>query len=504
MDFGAWLVHKRWLKRAEFRDLVRAECRRVFSKYYTPDGFQSCSIDELGDDLEAIREAPFGKNLEAAPAVRDGVLARSGLASVEALIEAWYAWHRDHLEPICEYSLKHYMGRQLYLQQRHKKWVGRFLVDAHVDGGGTLIRPYDVVVILEGTSGLYAGLAIAAAQRHVTVHTSNSGLIREYRDNPAVNKGLHELYIIGGKAEYEYCEVGGTDCVSQYRRAIDNPQPATILIVPVTRLTADQGPTATGPSCDMRGEIVQRCLESHHIRHVVFVADYTKLIGSNELNDRPIFAGKDWSDLVQRHSDRMLIVTSPSPGLQGAREIARVFGFGAELHVQGRDLETLQQRRELAELEFEFSAVDREYDRAAKALDRLVGDNHMPRFHEALDPVAPDIRRVALRFVSLNQDLGLVDVMQLLARTIGPAGVDQLKFDLDGPGATLTVKIEGPAERLATLHQAALDRNTVAEAFGASHVLQSVTVYGVKQGRPWEISADGFPVDRRAILAKAF
>jgi len=496
MDFGQWLVHRGWLQRSDYRELLRDELQRLFRDYYQPGGYQSRSIDELGDDFQSLRTIPFGSLLEGRPDILDRVKERSHKSSVKELVEEWYVWHRNQLEPICKYNLSHYMGEQLYVRQQDKKSVARFLVDAKVDNADTIIRKHDVVVLFEGSSALYAGLAIAASEREVTVHTSNCGIIREYRDNPAVQRGFADLFIIGGKTDPHWCEVDGDDCREQYLKAVSGAR-ETILVIPLSGVTPDHGPTARGPSTAIRGEIVKQGLDNPRLRYVVFIADFAKLAGTEGPVGRPILTRRDeWADVVRKHWQRILIVTTPPPNLQAAHGIAGVYGILDKLYVMNRNLTTLQQEQPFASLGLAFSDEDKQYDNVAKGLCGMG-----LRFFEVYLPQQGVTQAVRFNMLSPRQIVGKGFLEKLLAQALGQDAVEELNIDEQQEEHSAVFRVTGPAETLDKVHQLRLTPADLRAAFGEDDSgLQSVTVSRIRGDASWEVSSDKSPVDWIDIL----
>jgi hypothetical protein len=503
MDFGQWLVHKRLLRRASFRDIMSEEFIRVFSTYHGADGYQTCSIDDLQDNLESLRQIPFGELLEAHPSVLQEVLLRSGKRGLDELTEDWYAWHCDHLEPICDYCLKNDMGEHLYRQQSAKKRVAQFLVDAHAANGGAIIRENDAVILPEGTSTLYVGLAIAAHKRKMTLHTSNSGLVHEYRHNPVLANRLKDFFIIGGKADWKYCEVEGKRCFEQYLNALSEDHAGTVLVIPVSRLTPSQGPAATGPSWKIRGDLVSKGL-LRGVQRVVFIADHTKLAKEPGDDEHPIFTPRDWRRILIEHRDRILIVTSVPAGLQNAYDVARAYNMPHEVDVRRRNLDAMVGQQPFAGLGFSFSDADKAYDEVAKMLDEMVSDAMATRFLEVFDWKMAT-RRVILRFSALEGTVAHERMRAFLAGQLAlPETSSRILLQLSWHGPQLTVEVRGDSQVLNRLHQLRQFSHTLNAAFADAQIsLKRVIVEGTARHGPWKAESDQMPVNHESLMRSA-
>ena len=261
--------------------------------------------------------------------------------------------------------------------------MSRFLVSQPVRNGATIIRNHDVVVIPEGSSGTYVGLAIAAVRSEVTVATSNAPLIREYRDNPFVARKFREFNIFGGRADYsnetQRAECGGVHgaaFLAQFRTAIKDADPAiTIVVMPVSGLLAHEGPFVAGPTAGIKRTIIEESLR-HGVREVVFIADYTKQMCANEGNfGVPLFSVDAWKDLLAEYPNAISVVTAPPPAMRNA------LAFGQGKDPRKRILDAINNP-------IPFAGEDADYNRNASRLAEIVGTykNHgqyQPLYHEA-------------------------------------------------------------------------------------------------------------------------
>jgi len=486
MDFGHWLVHMGWMTREEYRSILKEQLNRIFSPHKGNNSLQNPPLPLLSD-YSKLRAAPFGKLLEEMQDILNEVLQRSQKTEIPELIDEWYAWHRDHLEPICDYCLSNHLGAELYVREEDKKRVARFLVDAKLPAKGKIIQENDTVVLFEGTSALYVGLAIASSYRNITVTTSNTGMVGEYRNNPAVQKRLKELNIIGGKADEFYCEVDGNPAKTQYIEAVSGNR-ETILVVPFTRFTAEYGPTARGPAAAMRGDIVETSFQQSQLREVVFVGDYTKLVESTL--GRTIFKNGDWPKIVEKHKDRMSIVVSPPPNILAAYDIAQVWGITDQLDVSTRNLSKLQEEAPFQNI-LTFTQEDLDYDRVVKNLRSL-----RISVYEAVDLNRFNTQRIVLRFSSAEEIVNRGCFSTLLHSFLTKDEFAQLLIveDQQQNQAEAVFDIRGPAELLFRIHQRELTQSTLQEAFGDNCSLTSVTVEGDFASSTWQFNSSETPV----------
>lgn len=393
MDLGRYLYFRGVLTREEFDSLSADQRVRGFChpEELTNGGFHPTELSEIRN-LDAIRELPFHTVLEDTrsrePRTCQKVEKRAG-KTLNQLIDECYEWHRDQLEPICTYSPTAKYGRGLYSEQEEKKLVAQYLVAVKAIDGSTLIGDDEIVVLFEGSSCVYVGLAAAAARRDVTVITPNACLIREYRDNPAVGRRFESLCVVGGRADFETderrCEhatVYGEICQQQLEAAVTRRPPVTVVVVSVSGLLPEAGPFVAGPTGVIKKDIITRALrQDEKVKKVVFVADYTKHLRSRQGSfGRAIFNPHDWRDLVEEYQNRIHVVTAPPPALRAALDAG-----------QGHDVAHRDLRYITGPLE--FTANDIEYNTVAVGLQKLLGGDVVhgqlqSRFSEAHASVA--------------------------------------------------------------------------------------------------------------------
>ena len=381
MDFGRFLYLQGWLRWDEYQNVLREQYHRSIEPTHPVDrvGLTTSPLNSF-QDLALVRETAFGDVLSAMPC-KAAVESRSG-RTIPVLVEEWQAWHRDWMEPISVYTMASKFGTQLYTNQLEKKLVGQFLVAAKVRHRGTIIQEHDNVVILEGSSGAYVGLAIAAAFGSVTIYTSNNTLIREWRDNPSIASRCQQFHIIGGQADYDgatkRCQHGavhGSIAHDQFNLALREHPPVTVVVMTVSGLLPDEGPTVSGPCADLKRDIIENSMaidmngERRSVREFVFVADFSKHLPSRRAHyGRALFHAADWKTFRETHQGKISVVTCPPPQLRpflcvnpSMREV--IHRNIPQDILPAADLELVQ-----------------EYDRTAKRLCTEFGVTH---FHEA-------------------------------------------------------------------------------------------------------------------------
>jgi hypothetical protein len=303
---------------------------RISGKQYTSlraDQFHLHSAQSRGDSLfttnefelmesAVSRQQPLGEIIRRKPWFAESC-SRPPARDFDGLLTDWWTWHLDRLEPISDYSLTGSFGRRLFENQLEKQLVAKFLVSEPVCQGRCPILDDDVVVLPEGTSAFYIGLAVAAHRSRATIVTSNGGLVREYHENPVLRTKLKGLEVIRGHAESETRGIAAN--AKDWRSIVgdDHDPTATVVISTVEGLLPEEGPFAPSPTAaNARAKLVEAAL-SENVRHVIFVADYSKQLNSK----RPkyghlLFQNRArWKQILNSEPGRVLIVTSPPPRL---------------------------------------------------------------------------------------------------------------------------------------------------------------------------------------------
>ena len=183
MDFGTFLYRTGQLTKDQFFQLVTRQYHMSgWGRLSEASRFQHAShqISTVANaEISALRKIPAGDIL------KDMISKNELDLDLDEQLKNWWQWHLDKLEPISDYSLASNFGTKLYKQQCEKQSVARFITSAkRVRQGASIIQGTDTVVINEGTSCFYVGLAAAAHCENITIVTSNGGIIREYHENP--------------------------------------------------------------------------------------------------------------------------------------------------------------------------------------------------------------------------------------------------------------------------------------------------------------------------------
>jgi hypothetical protein len=306
------------------------------------------------------------------------VLQRSGAASVADLVTRWQQWHVREIQPISDYSLTTHFGRRLYVRDNEKRLCGRFIADAEAYGRETIVHDADHVIVPEGTSAFYVGLAIASRRRNILFITSNGALVREFNENPALAAAASNIAVIGGELDPNIDNGGaasrgflGKDTEEYFSRAIEFKPGVTVVICSVNGLLPHLGPFA--PSTPKAGSTRYALLKKafhQNVRQVVFVADYSKLLDSRRRDyGDPIFSNpKEWHSIVADNRTRISFVVAGPPELQQVPAVAEK--APADRPTRGLDgpLST---------------PLCKEYLRTAKELDELSrGSGFASRFFE--------------------------------------------------------------------------------------------------------------------------
>lgn len=380
MDLHDWALSLRLMTFDNYKRTIEAQVRG------SVDGikFDNAGLVDSGDNNDVhsnlIRKHPIGDVLDNLP-FKNEIYDRAGVANLEGLVTKWQQWHVDNIEPIATYSTSTRVGKNVYTRQEEKRLVARFVNQARV-GTGPLIRNSDTVVIPEGSSAFYVGLAIAALREHVSIVTSNMLLCREYYDNPALAKSFKGFYVIGGLSDKdpdvqrsEYGGVFGPDAQTGYETAITERPTATVVIMPVSGLLPQDGPYATEEFIrNLKYAIIRSSLDAKvKVREFVFIADYSKHLPSDaESYGAPILEREDWSRILTQNKRRMSLVTVPPPIL---REALVSSDYS---HPVSRSLEAIKSSQP-------FTDTDRAYCKSCSEVANLFNDGGAKlTFHEAL------------------------------------------------------------------------------------------------------------------------
>lgn len=314
MDFATFLYRSKYITNGEYQRLIPKHLRipRVDREHlndFAQHSLSNTSIDQL-------RPIPVGDVLRDLRLLPD-ILDRAGVASFEELLRSWWDWHLEKLEPISEYSLASRFGNRLYQNQYEKQLVARYLAASGTARGVPLVRDEDVVIIPEGTGGLYVGLALAAYKRGITIITSNGSLAREYYENVSFRRRLRAMRFVGGEIDHDLRGTIGPDAQEQLIKFVGTGEPtATVVVSTVNGFLPDEGPYAPhAQAAANRYNLLDAAIHAN-AREIIFVADYTKHYESKRREyGLPIFNEGNWRDMIEVHVANVTIVTAPPPAI---------------------------------------------------------------------------------------------------------------------------------------------------------------------------------------------
>lgn len=382
MRFEEFLLHAGWLNREEFAKVVWPAvigfgCKCDANHLLKPRlNTQFDPKTSLLSDLEGMRPRPFGEVLEKQhPDIHREILNRSKLESLKDVLDAYYRWHAYEIQPISSYRQCPGFGGRLYRQEYEKRLVARWLADGETFGSHQIVRNGDYVFIPEGSSGLFAGIAIVAYRKNIHLLTSNGALIREVHENAFLQSRLKGLTVLGGDTEIDSNNLstgsrGFLSGLESFERAVEDPG-ATVIVSPVSGLLPAVGPFApTAESERARFELLDYVLDDRsNLREIAFIADWTK--HSNTKRDDygfPIMNPESrWRNAIERNRSRLSFITCPPAELRRSLEQSYV-------PVADRAL-----------FGVESTLATREYSQAARDFDALSrGGRFESRFVEAL------------------------------------------------------------------------------------------------------------------------
>lgn len=376
MDLHDWLLNSRLMTLDQYKETVAAQYRGSIAGVKFVDGFIDGDSSQ-GSNL--VRKHPIGDVIESLP-FKNEIYNNAGVTSLGELVDKWQQWHVSNIEPIATYSTSSRVGKNVYARQEEKKLVARFVNQERI-GTGPLIQNSDTVVIPEGSSAFYVGLAIAAIRKRVSIVTSNALLCREYLDNPALAKSFKDFYAIGGLADKdsslsrsEHGGYFGPDAQYAYEIAIKDRPAATVVIMPVSGLLHRDGPYATDDFIRaLKYSIIRASLtDERRVREFVFIADYSKHLPQNvDSYGAPVVEREEWAKLLKQNQGRISVVTAPPPSLRTA------FSSGMYSHPVNRSLEGIKPG-------LPFGDDDRTYCKTCSELAKVFYDGgSRSTFHEA-------------------------------------------------------------------------------------------------------------------------
>jgi len=366
MQFEYYLLMTKRLTKSDYDILVNAQARIMDIKTIRSEFIDSNL--PTGYDFADIGQIPAGEILRK-PDWMKRVQQRTK-RDVRGLIKEWFEWHRRKMEPICTYTLEERFGKQLYQEQVEKKLVGLHVADMVADG--------ENVVIPEGSSAFYVGLALGAKKKNISIITSDGALMREYLDNPALAARFRNFLVIGGDEHVIHGGVFGRSANAQYIEAIGGDPGATVVVMPVNGLLAKEGPYAwDGDARSLKESIL--AASSGRVLKIVFIADYSKHLRSKAQQGEyraPMYTQAAWHKLVNDNRGIISIVTTPPPRLRNAI-----------LQCQRFDI----RRRAPSDMkpylppDEDFTWEETYYHREAKELEELTRSGTQSMFFEALE-----------------------------------------------------------------------------------------------------------------------
>ncbi len=327
MDFSSFLVRQHWLTREEWGTLAWRSLKSKES-HVSADGYLEPSLREVDpEDFDRLRPFPFGDVLQKAPEILANALRRSDSSTFEELVDRWQQWHVDFVQPISDYCLSPNnpppFGKRLYDNAADKRRCGEWVAE-------NLVHDADHVIIPEGSSTFWVGLALLAKRSNLRVITSSGALTRELHENPKLRQRANSVSVIGGEMDVEVGGSGrgfvGEATQSGFERAIRREPGATVVVSSVNGLVPESGPFAPCPVTSFtRHALLMDALESN-VRTVVFVADHDKMHASTGKGyGDPIFSEKrQWKSILEEHHDRLAFVVCPPPEIRNDPEVMSI------------------------------------------------------------------------------------------------------------------------------------------------------------------------------------
>lgn len=368
MDLPSFLMRRHYLTKDECLSLLWVAMKSK-EGVKVNEGYLEPSLQELEtDDFDRVRPYPFGDVLKNSKDILASVLKRSGAEEFEHLIDRWHQWHVEFMQPISDFCLSprepRPFGKRLYDNASEKRICGAWVADH-------LVKDSDHVIIPEGTSAFWVGLAVLARRRNLRIITSNGALVRELHENPRLRNAAKSVNVIGGEMDVS---VGGTGrgfvgeaAEKAFERAIHHDPGATVVLSSVNGLLPEIGPLAPCPATGFtRRKLLLEALPN--VSSVVFVADYTKIRPQNMSHyGTPIFPDRrQWQTILSEHHDRLAFVVAPPIVIREDEEI---------MSIRPRD-------RVIHGKNFPHPVVD--YLNVAARFDTICSkDGEDSRFHEA-------------------------------------------------------------------------------------------------------------------------
>lgn len=321
MHYGLWLFQRGYISHEDFRKVLRKQWEDACPDKAQDHGYLTSPLPSVILDPIRYRMLPFGSVLDDMSTIADAVYSRSK-KNARGLFEEYCEWHAHNLEPISDYTLECKFANQLYVQQLEKKLIATFLVKEKVRNQHSLIVDGDIVVLLEGSTSFYTGLAATwhlpvdhgDNDKGVDIVTSNGGLVREFYENPVVRRRLKSLRFVGGDPDYNHRGFIGPDAQNEYTQAIKYKPGATVVVSSVTGLIPEHGPMGPSGKANMTRLHVLEIAREAAVRAIIFVADWTKLLGSlSSRYGEYIYTRQGLNKLVDGDGSQVYVVTCPPP-----------------------------------------------------------------------------------------------------------------------------------------------------------------------------------------------
>jgi hypothetical protein len=365
MDFRSFLIVRKYLHRGDYGSLVR-------------DQFEDAVLNKFKASPRIDLPSEFESYLESHRYGRDAVK-RANATSFGELRQKWQLYCLENFLPTTSYPNTYLVGRKLNQDSLEKRLVAQFLNKNPVRNGGTFVQDGDTIAIPEGSSSFYAGMAAIALRTKLGIVTSNGPLIHEYNANSQVAGRVREFFSIGGAVNADQGATFGEIAQTQYEQAIIRSPGTTVIVVPVSGITPENGPFATeGSVRNLKTHLIDIGLKAQ-VREILFIATWRKHFqsnsagSSNEPYGSPVYADDRWKDLLRNNITRMSLITSPPPAVRHAIDLGTRYS-----DPQGRHLAGLSNADQGV---LGLKKQDLDYDLAARQLY----DQFQGRFFEATE-----------------------------------------------------------------------------------------------------------------------
>lgn len=383
MELHDWaLCAPRLITKAQYVQIVQTQFAGTVSNLHFAKGDSDKEdgllIDPNPDMLRAplIRRHPVGDVIDHMPLAKD-IYRKAGVADLNGLVAKWQDWHVSNLEPICNHSITSHFGKKLFLNKEEKKLAAWFITNVPVHSDLTpIIRQGAIVVIPDGSSAFYSGLAIAAFTKGASIITSNGPLYSEYLANPALARALSGFQFVGGCVDADQGGAFGHDVQVAYNSAIQMKPRATVVVMSVSGFLPDFGPYATqGNVAALKHSIIEDSIGpdvKEPVQELVFVTDHSKHLSKKAAQyGVPIFGQEKWQKLVEDNRQRISVVTVPPPIIRDE----------ASKSSKMREIPMLLSGNQ-------YGKNEKDYNTTVRALADVFYDGEMNMFHEAysLDP----------------------------------------------------------------------------------------------------------------------